>query len=77
MVDFRIAQLPIYRWTDGVGLFIRLLYNIFVKIQAITLFPKMFDEVLGSLCYGRRKRGNKVEYHTINLRFRIRPSPAS
>lgn len=39
-----------------------------MKIQVITLFPKMFDEVFGSSMLWKAKKEDIVEYHTINLR---------
>lgn len=39
-----------------------------MKIQIITLFPKMFDEVFGSSMLWKAKKEGIVEYHTINLR---------
>ena len=39
-----------------------------MKIQVITLFPKMFDEVFGSSMLWKAQKEGIVEYHTINLR---------
>ncbi len=39
-----------------------------MKIQVITLFPKMFDEVFGSSMLWKAQKEGIVEYHAINLR---------
>lgn len=45
-----------------------------MKIQIITLFPKMFDGVFGSSMLWKASKDNIVEYSTVNLRdFGIGP----
>lgn len=51
-----------------------LTYNIFMKIQIISLFPEMFEGVLKTSMLEKASRRNLVEYSLINLRdFGIGP----
>lgn len=53
-------------WVTGV--FVYLGYNTTMKIQIITLFPEMFDGVLGNSMLWKAKDRGIVSYEFINLR---------